>query len=108
MAVDWIGLGYAALVSSGGVFGYVKAGSVTSLVVGLVIGLCAAVGSYMTSQNPRNSWLLQGSAGTVAVVMGLRFLSSFKFMPAGMLTAVSLLLLLKTFVGQSRSSSNHT
>ncbi len=27
MAVDWAGYGYAALVASGGVIGYVKAGS---------------------------------------------------------------------------------
>lgn len=26
MAIDWIGLSYAALVSSGGIMGYVKAG----------------------------------------------------------------------------------
>lgn len=26
MAVDWVGYGYAALVASGGVMGYVKAG----------------------------------------------------------------------------------
>lgn len=28
MAVDWAGYGYAVLVASGGVVGYVKAGSV--------------------------------------------------------------------------------
>lgn len=28
MAVDWLGFGYAALVASGGLIGYVKAGTV--------------------------------------------------------------------------------
>ncbi|XP_029971345.1 transmembrane protein 14C-like [Salarias fasciatus] len=108
MSVDWLGFGYALLVSAGGVVGYVKAGSVTSMVAGLVFGLLAAIGSNMTSHNPRNSWLLQGTAGTVAAVMGLRFLGSFKFMPAGLMTIASLLLLLKIFVGRSRLSSNNT
>lgn len=28
MAVDWLGFGYAALVASGGIIGYAKAGTV--------------------------------------------------------------------------------
>lgn len=89
-------------------------GSVTSLVAGLLFGLAAAVGAYLASQNPRNVWLSlgtfaslydyryyyvtaafiylsrfsvhAGTAGTLAVVMGLRFLSSWMFMPAGLMT----------------------
>ncbi|KAF3698703.1 Transmembrane protein 14C [Channa argus] len=30
MAVDWVGFGYAALVSAGGIIGYVKAGRLAS------------------------------------------------------------------------------
>ncbi|CAN9502986.1 unnamed protein product [Ophioblennius macclurei] len=108
MTLDWFGFSYALLVSAGGVLGYLKAGSIASLAAGLLFGLLAAVGSYLTSHNPRNSWLLQGTTGTVAVVMGLRFLGSFKFMPAGLLTIVSLFVLLKIYVGQSRLPSSNT
>lgn len=33
MSVDWVGYGYAALVASGGVIGYVKAGQCWNVVV---------------------------------------------------------------------------
>uniref|UniRef100_A0A3Q3XMS5 Transmembrane protein 14Cb n=1 Tax=Mola mola TaxID=94237 RepID=A0A3Q3XMS5_MOLML len=64
MAVDWVGFGYAVLVSAGGVLGYVKAvylaSSSTSVAAGLVFGLLAAVGAYVVSQNPNNVWLSFG------------------------------------------------
>ncbi|XP_015247004.1 transmembrane protein 14C-like [Cyprinodon tularosa] len=97
--MDWIGFCYALCVSAGGIIGYAKAGSVTSLVAGLLFGLLAAGGAYLTSQNPRNVWLSLGTAGTLAVVMGLRFLNSWKFMPAGLMTLLSVLMLTKIIVG---------
>lgn len=95
MTMDWVSVSYAVLVSSGGVFGFVKAGqwfidlfimvievargqlglvltnhclipwcchagSVVSLIVGLLFGLLAALGAYMESQNPQNIWLSLG------------------------------------------------
>ncbi|XP_040000181.1 transmembrane protein 14C-like isoform X2 [Xiphias gladius] len=99
MAVDWVGFGYSALVSAGGIMGYVKAGSVTSLAAGLLFGLLAAVGAYLASQDPRNVWLSLGTSGTLAVVMGLRFLNSWKFMPAGLMTLASGLMLAKIITG---------
>ncbi|XP_032420877.1 transmembrane protein 14C-like [Xiphophorus hellerii] len=97
--MDWIGFGYALFVSAGGVIGYAKAGSITSLVAGIVFGLAAAVGVYLTSQNPRNVWLSLGTAGTLAVVMGLRFVNSWKFMPAGLMTLASVLMLTRIIFG---------
>ncbi|XP_053293653.1 transmembrane protein 14C [Pleuronectes platessa] len=76
MALDWIGFSYAVLVSVGEVIGFVKAGSVPSLAAGLLFGLLAAVGAYLTSQNPKNVWLLLGTSGTLTVVMGLRLINS--------------------------------
>ncbi|XP_071384762.1 transmembrane protein 14C-like [Centroberyx affinis] len=99
MTTDWIGLSYAALVSSGGIMGYVKAGSVTSLVAGLLFGLLAAIGAYLASQNPKNVWLSLGTSGTLAVVMGMRFLSSWKFMPAGLMALASGLMVGKIVIG---------
>ncbi|XP_072219908.1 transmembrane protein 14C-like [Leuresthes tenuis] len=106
MDVDWIGFGYAALVSAGGVVGYLKAGSVTSLVAGLLFGLLAAGGAYLASQNPKNVWVSLGTAGTLAVVMGQRFLSSWKFMPAGLMTLASALMLAKIIRGMLQTRSH--
>ncbi|XP_034744013.1 transmembrane protein 14C-like [Etheostoma cragini] len=102
MAVDWLGFSYAALVSAGGIMGYVKAGSAASLAAGLLFGLLAAVGAYLASQNSKNVWLLLGTSGTLAVVMGLRFLNSWKFMPAGLMTLASGLMLVKIITGMQK------
>ncbi|KAL6104099.1 transmembrane protein 14C-like [Pungitius pungitius] len=97
--MDWLGFSYAALVSAGGILGYVKAGSVPSLAAGLLFGLLAAVGASLASRNPSNVWLSLGTSGTLAVVMGLRFLNSWKFMPAGLMTLASGLMLMKIISG---------
>lgn len=49
MPFDVISAGYAALVAAGGIIGYLKAGSVPSLVAGLAFGSVLGVGTYMTS-----------------------------------------------------------
>ncbi|KAL3055518.1 hypothetical protein OYC64_018232 [Pagothenia borchgrevinki] len=102
MAVDWIGFIYAALVTTGGLIGYFKAGSLASLSAGLLFGLLAAVGAFLASQNPKNVWLSLGTSGTLAVVMGLRFLNSWKFMPAGLMTLASGLMLVKIIAGMQK------
>ncbi|KAG9275801.1 transmembrane protein 14Cb [Astyanax mexicanus] len=95
MAADWLGYGYAALVALGGAIGYINAGSMMSLIAGLVFGVLAAIGSRQISQNPRNVWLSLGTYGTLAVVMGVRFLNSWKVMPAGIMTGTSLFMFVR-------------
>ncbi|XP_063181965.1 transmembrane protein 14C-like [Chroicocephalus ridibundus] len=92
MAVDWLGFGYAALVASGGIIGYAKAGSVPSLAAGLFFGSLAGLGAYQLSQNPNNIWISLITSGTLTAVMGTRFYNSGKFMPAGLIAGVSLLM----------------
>ncbi|MCJ8728465.1 hypothetical protein PDJAM_G00004750 [Pangasius djambal] len=65
MAVDWLGYGFAALTATGGIIGYIKA----------------------------------GTYGTLAVLMGVRFLSSWKIMPAGLITGASLFMVLRLGLG---------
>ncbi|XP_020667883.1 transmembrane protein 14C [Pogona vitticeps] len=92
MGLDWIGFGYAALVASGGIAGYAKAGSVPSLAAGLVFGGLAGLGAYRLSENPKDIWLSLIASGTLAGIMGMRFYNSGKIMPAGLIAAASLLM----------------
>ncbi|XP_042254734.1 transmembrane protein 14C isoform X2 [Thunnus albacares] len=92
MSVDWVGYGYAALVASGGVMGYVKAGSVPSLAAGLLFGSMAGFGAYQISNDPNNVWVSLGTSSALAAVMGKRFYGSRKFMPAGLMAGASLLM----------------
>ncbi|XP_051266958.1 transmembrane protein 14C isoform X2 [Dicentrarchus labrax] len=95
MSVDWVGYGYAALVASGGVIGYVKAGSVPSLAAGLLFGGLAGFGAYQISNEPNNVWVSLATSGVLSGVMGKRFYASRKFMPAGLMAGASLLMVAK-------------
>ncbi|XP_053716896.1 transmembrane protein 14C [Synchiropus splendidus] len=90
--MDWVGYGYAALIASGGVFGYVKAGSVPSLAAGLLFGSAAGFGAYQVSNDPANIWVSLATSGALTGVMGKRFYASRKFMPAGLMAGASLLM----------------
>ncbi|KAJ8277548.1 hypothetical protein GJAV_G00076480 [Gymnothorax javanicus] len=92
MPVDWVGYGYAALIASGGIVGYVKKGSVPSLAAGLLFGGMAGFGAYRTSQNPKDIWVSLAASGALAGIMGMRFFKSRKFMPAGLMATASILM----------------
>ncbi|XP_032105879.1 transmembrane protein 14B-like isoform X12 [Sapajus apella] len=97
--LHWFGYGYTALVTSGGIFGYVKTGRVPSLVVGLFFGSLAGLGSYQLSQDPKNVWLfLAATSGTFASVMALRSYYHGKVMPVGLIAGASLLVVAKVGV----------
>uniref|UniRef100_U3DP82 Transmembrane protein 14C n=1 Tax=Callithrix jacchus TaxID=9483 RepID=U3DP82_CALJA len=104
--LHWIGFGYAALVATGGIIGYVKAGSVPSLAAGLLFGSLAGLGSYQLSQDPNNVWLfLAATSGTFAAVMALRSYYYGKVMPVGLIAGASLLMVAK--VGVSMFNRPH-
>ncbi|XP_041823836.1 transmembrane protein 14C isoform X2 [Melanotaenia boesemani] len=92
MSVDWLGYGYATLIASGGVVGYAKAGSVPSLAAGLLFGGLAGFGAYQISNDPNNVWVSLGTSAALTGIMGKRFYGSRKFMPAGLMAGVSLLM----------------
>ena len=105
MPLHWLGFGYAALVASGGITGYAKAGSVPTLAAGLLFGGLAGLGSYQLSQDLKNIWLFLVTSGTLAGIMGMRFYNSRKFMPAGLIAGASLLMVIK--LGISALSKPH-
>ncbi|XP_077539397.1 transmembrane protein 14C-like [Haemaphysalis longicornis] len=90
MPVDIWAYGYAFVVALGGVIGYMKAGSVASLMAGLIFGGLACIGAYQTSHDPSNYCLSLGVAGVLAGLMGFRFAKSSKIMPAGLVAALSI------------------
>lgn len=80
---------YSIAVAAGGLVGYVKKGSAMSLAAGVLFGGLAAAGTFQMSNDPQNCYLLLASSGTLAVIMGVRAYNSRKFMPAGMIAALS-------------------
>ncbi|XP_050440885.1 transmembrane protein 14C [Adelges cooleyi] len=95
MQVDYVQFAYAATVAAGGIFGYVKAASIPSLSAGLVFGSLLGFGAYQLSKNPNNLALSLGTSAVLGGIMGVRYLNSGKIMPAGLLAAISLAMVIR-------------
>ena len=87
---------YAVLLAVGGVIGYSKAGSRPSLIAGLGSAVAAILALLLSFQNPSWGMGLGALVATLlAVFFGYRFaVKTRKFMPAGLLALVSLVVLL--------------
>ncbi|CAI2178061.1 13058_t:CDS:2 [Funneliformis geosporum] len=85
---DFIGYTYAFTVALGGVIGFLKAGSMVSLMAGLSFGGLAAYAANRVSTNPKSTGLALVVSLTLFIVMGVRFYKSGKFMPAGLVTII--------------------
>jgi uncharacterized membrane protein (UPF0136 family) len=92
---DLFGYLYAAAVGMGGVLGYLRTGSMASLASGLFFGGLMVVAANRTSVQPADAKLATrtscgiGITGVVVslalfLLMGWRFSTSYKFMPAGL------------------------
>ncbi|XP_022168741.1 transmembrane protein 14C isoform X2 [Myzus persicae] len=95
MPVDYIGFAYAATVAAGGIIGYAKAASIPSLSAGLLFGSLLGYGAYQTTKNPNNLALSLGTSAVLGGIMGVRYLNSGKVMPAGILAALSLAMVIR-------------
>ena len=81
---------YALLLIAGGLVGYLKAGSRPSLIAGGVSGVLALLALAQSFQSP--VWAFREGvvlAVALALVFGMRLRKTGKFMPSGMLLAVS-------------------
>ncbi len=88
----WSILFYALLVSVGGIVGYLKAKSTMSLVSGVVSGVLLLVAFFLGLQSLNLGLTIAGVIAVVlTIVFALRFRSTQKFMPGGLLAIVSLL-----------------
>jgi uncharacterized membrane protein (UPF0136 family) len=86
---------YALLLAVGGIIGYTKAGSRPSLIAGLTSAVAALIAMGLSYQNATLGMSLAAIlALLLAAFFGYRFLAKTrKFMPAGLLAAVSLVIL---------------
>ncbi|GIX82700.1 transmembrane protein 14C [Caerostris darwini] len=95
MGFDIVSACYALSVAAGGVMGYVKAGSTSSLIAGLTFGGILAYGAYQTSIDESNYILSFVTTSALGAVMLIRFYNSGKFMPAGLICSLSGLMLMR-------------
>jgi uncharacterized membrane protein (UPF0136 family) len=81
---------YGLILILGGVMGYVKAKSIPSLVMGGLCGIIALLlGYYYTWHFAPEAALLLSLL--LIFIMGRRFLRTRKFMPAGLIVGLSLI-----------------
>ncbi|XP_068135462.1 transmembrane protein 14A [Hyperolius riggenbachi] len=95
MALDWIGFGYAGLLALGGFMGFSRKGSIVSLIAGLSFGLLAAYGAMRVSYDPSDIKISLIAAGSLSVIMGVRYNHSRKFIPAGAVAGISISMVIR-------------
>ncbi|WWD00452.1 hypothetical protein V866_007367 [Kwoniella sp. B9012] len=94
---DYLGYGYAALLALGGIMGGVKRGSKISLVAGVGSAIAAGYGANRVSENPADVVPSLVTSSTLLLLMGYRFYQGRKFMPAGLVATLSLLMVIRYY-----------
>ena len=86
-------IGYAIFLLVGAFMG-AKAGSKISLIMGLISSALVFSGYFLLAQNARDGYLaVIVVSAALSVMFLMRYLKTHKFMPSGMLLAVSVLVL---------------
>lgn len=99
----WLVLVYALIVFLGGIFGYVKAESVPSLVTGVVAAVVLSTGAFaLLNEKWIGMQLAIGATGLLTAFFIYRFFLAYKFMPAGLMAILSLIVLSLLIVKCSR------
>lgn len=90
--LTWV---FAAFLSLGGLVAYLKKGSLKSLVTSLLAAGTLAASMLLRSRNLALASRMQiATAGTLTLLMGLRYLNNPSSVPAGVVTVASLLMTL--------------
>lgn len=79
----------------------ISSGSIPSLGAGLLFGSALAYGAYQVSQDPSNYTTQLATTSILAGVMGYRFYNSGKVMPAGIVCALSIAMIIRIAVRAS-------
>lgn len=102
--IIWFILAYAALILAGGIVGYIKAQSKASLISGIASGVVLAIAGYVARQTPAIGLpLATVLAMVLLIVFAVRFRKTGKFIPAGLMMAISLIATLVFLIGWSAS-----
>ncbi|EGG18207.1 transmembrane protein 14 A [Cavenderia fasciculata] len=89
---------YSGLLILGGLIGFIKAGSMMSLIMGILSGFLAAYSANLQSYNKKSGLQLTMLVSFVLLIfMGLRYYNSQKFMPAGLVSIFSAIVLFKSY-----------
>ena len=90
----WIVLTYALLVFLGGIFGYVKAGSAASLIMGVAFAVALSSSAFAMFNEKSIGFIIASiSTALLAAFFLYRFAISFNFMPAGLMSLLSIAVL---------------
>lgn len=84
---------YALLLFVGGMIGHYTAGSLASLVMGSAFALAFGVLAFQKGKTVH--YITLGLTAVMMLFFGYRYSLSFKFMPAGLMSVLSFLLLVK-------------
>ena len=88
--VEIVLIAYGVLVAAGGIFGYVKSQSRPSLIAGSVSGLFLIAAGLLVLMGVAAGAYLGFAVNVLLVVLfGMRFGKTRKFMPSGMMLALS-------------------
>jgi uncharacterized membrane protein (UPF0136 family) len=91
---------FGALTIVGGVMGFVKKASSASLIAGSLSGILLLIAGLLLRDKPQAGLIL---GGIVSLALAARFLpkfiGKFDWMPAGIMTVLSLLGIIATLVG---------
>lgn len=105
----WIILTYALLVFLGGIFGYVKAGSTASLIMGVAFAAALSISAFAMF-NEKNIGFIIATVATalLAAFFIYRFFLSYQFMPAGLMSILSLGVLIILCLKRKKLSSRNS
>lgn len=83
---------YGVLMILGGIFGFVKAGSKASLIMGIISGILIFAGvALLEPAYATGRAVIAFTSFVLSGVFAIRLLKTRKFMPAGMLLILSLI-----------------
>jgi len=103
--VVWIVLLYAVLVAAGGLMGYLKAGSLASLLAGVVSGLllAGAAVAMMRGLFQAGWWVALVVTFLLLGRFGMAATKGFKMMPGGMVIIMSIIVLITLLSNRGQS-----
>jgi len=85
---------YFSFLFTGGMIGFLKRGSIISIVMSTVFALLLAGGIYVFDTQPEWAqvgwWVLMGTSSFLSLFGGIRWFKTGKFMPSGIIFLLSM------------------